>query len=244
MQVVSWQQGYEFFTDFPDCADPMLARVVQWCNDQMCYERRSYHSDSMLCPECSMAVLGLADRTVGTYMTDRSNREADLIYARLAVERADHVASLAQDNHRQVRHAIAAAWECILNPHTADREEALNAADGMPTVMPSSTAASKDATVAAYSAGRIAAHYTRDLGMRIRVDGVKISSAAPAITVQRSLSALNAKDPGACQRQIAEDAHHVVDRFRELADLPETGTKAESGVGRAREQGGELACAL
>jgi uncharacterized low-complexity protein len=242
MQVVSWQQGQEFFTDFPDCADPMLARVVQWCNDRMCSERRSYHSGNVLCPECSMAVLGLADWTVGTRLSGRSTREVELVYARLAVERADHVASLAQDNHEQVRRAIATAWECILNPDATDRIGALNLADAIPVAMPSSDSTSKDVMVAVSSAARIAAHYAHDLTMGFRICGAEISSAAPAITIQRSLGALNAKAHEGCQHQIAKDAHHVVDRFRELADLPEP--KAEAEVNHAREQGGELADAL
>jgi len=240
MQVVAWQQGQKLFTDFPDCADPMLARMVQWCNDLMCSERRSYHSDSMLCPECSMAVLGLADRTISTRMTGRLNREVEWVYARLTVKFADHVASFTQDNHGQVRRAIAAAWECVLNPHSTDRIEALNLADAIPAITTGASSTSKDVMVAVSSAARIAAHYANDSAVRVMVNGVEISSAAPAITVQRSLSALNAEVPEACQRQIAKDAHRVIDRFRELAELPES----EADVGRAWEQGGELASAL
>jgi hypothetical protein len=191
-----------------------------------------------------MAVLGLADRTVGTRLSGQSNREVELTYARLAVERADHVMSLTQNNHGQVRRAISSAWECVLNPHSTDRIEALNLADAIPVATPRTSSASKDAMVAVSSATKIAAHYAHDSTMGFKICGAEISSAAPAITIQRSLSALNTEEIGTCQRQIAQDAHHVVDRFSELAGLPETGTKAESGVGRAREQGGELAYAL
>jgi hypothetical protein len=189
-----------------------------------------------------MAVLGLADRTVNTRMAGRSNREVELVYARLAVERADHVASLTQDNHGQVRRAIATAWECILNPDATDRIGALNLADAIPVAMPSSDSTSKDVMVAVSSAARIAAHYANDSAMGFKVYGMEISSAAPAITVQRSLGVLNAEASEACQSQLAQDAHSVIDRFRELAGLPEAKPKTEAG--HAREQGGELASAL
>lgn len=62
MNVISWENGDTEITAFPRCADPMLARVVQRVNDTYC----AHTQDGLLCPECSMAVLALAHRTVGT----------------------------------------------------------------------------------------------------------------------------------------------------------------------------------
>lgn len=62
LNIVSWESGDTVITDLPDCADPMLARVVQRVNDAICTHR----DGDLLCPECSLQVLALAHRLVGT----------------------------------------------------------------------------------------------------------------------------------------------------------------------------------
>jgi hypothetical protein len=62
MNVISWENGDTTITDLPACADVLLARIVQRVNDQLCTHR----DGDLLCPACSLAVLALAHRTVGT----------------------------------------------------------------------------------------------------------------------------------------------------------------------------------
>lgn len=70
MNVVSWEQGVRI-TDYPECAAPPLARMVQGINDLYCSHTTKAQSASgylatVLCPPCSLDVLDLAHRTVGT----------------------------------------------------------------------------------------------------------------------------------------------------------------------------------
>ena len=62
MNVVSYENGDTTITDMPACADPLLARIVQRVNDSICTHR----DGDLLCPSCSVKVLALAHRTVGT----------------------------------------------------------------------------------------------------------------------------------------------------------------------------------
>jgi hypothetical protein len=68
MNVISWENGDTEITDYPQCADPMLARVVQIVNDSYCahLEPSPFDTGSLLCPPCSQVVLALGHRTVGT----------------------------------------------------------------------------------------------------------------------------------------------------------------------------------
>lgn len=62
MNAISWENGDTTITDLPACADPVLARIVQRVNDSICTHR----DGDLLCPSCSVKVLALAHRTVGT----------------------------------------------------------------------------------------------------------------------------------------------------------------------------------
>jgi hypothetical protein len=62
MSVISWESGDTRNTDMPECVDPLLARIVQTVNDTYC----KHPGTQFLCPECSVEVLALAHRTVGT----------------------------------------------------------------------------------------------------------------------------------------------------------------------------------
>lgn len=114
MQVVSWESGDTIITDLPSCADPMLARIVQRLNDSYCP-----HSGggAFLCPACSIEVLALAHRTVGTSQHGLSDAELRRVYARVACRLAREVVHLA-DNALALR-AIEAAERWAENP-TAD----------------------------------------------------------------------------------------------------------------------------
>lgn len=89
MNVVSYENGDERITDLPDCADPMLAKVVQGVNDKICIHR---HGDDLLCPECSVEVLALAHRTVGTRLDHLTEDERRRVWVRLALDEAESVA--------------------------------------------------------------------------------------------------------------------------------------------------------
>src|SRR6266567_1201517 len=71
MNLISWESGDTTITDLPSCADPMLARIVQSVNDRICTHR----DGDLLCPSCSMLVLELGHRTVGTGTLPLTRRE-------------------------------------------------------------------------------------------------------------------------------------------------------------------------
>lgn len=71
MNVLAWETGEATITDLPACSDPFLARVVQAVNDHICPKTSANfmldrNGLSLLCPKCSVKVLALAHRTVGT----------------------------------------------------------------------------------------------------------------------------------------------------------------------------------
>jgi hypothetical protein len=62
MNVISWENGDKRITDFPACADEFLTGRVQALNDWYCTHR----DGDLLCPACSVVVLDVAHRIVGT----------------------------------------------------------------------------------------------------------------------------------------------------------------------------------
>lgn len=74
MNVISWENGDTEITDFPACSDWLLSRLVQMTNDTICghtkvlffVESDLSRFNKILCPECSIKVLDLGHRTVGT----------------------------------------------------------------------------------------------------------------------------------------------------------------------------------
>lgn len=84
MNVISWENGDTTITDFPKCADLLLASVVQEVNDHIC----QHSNKELLCPECSMLVLELAHRTVGTRLVETSE-EMDARAILIAVEQIE-----------------------------------------------------------------------------------------------------------------------------------------------------------
>jgi hypothetical protein len=85
MNVISWENGDTTITDMPACTDRFLARVVQRVNDMICTHR----AGDMLCPECSIKVLALAHRTVGTGGDTSPGRRR--VWVLLACEEAESV---------------------------------------------------------------------------------------------------------------------------------------------------------
>lgn len=104
MNVISWETGESTIGDMPACADPFLARVVQRVNDAHCV----HVAGGLLCPPCSVEVLALAHRTVGTAL-DWGDRDRANLYAKLAQEEADSVAHLRTADQAAAHAANAAA---------------------------------------------------------------------------------------------------------------------------------------
>lgn len=84
MNVISWENGDKTITDFPPCSDRVLARIVQYVNDTICTHRGG-DDEELLCPQCSVKVLALAHRTVGTAIPFKSVEEAARLYLTLAM---------------------------------------------------------------------------------------------------------------------------------------------------------------
>ena len=102
MNVISWENGDSRISDMPDCTHPFLSRVVQRLNDSICE-----HSDGdLLCADCSVIVLGLAHRTVGTADADPDGR----VMVRIAAEEAQRVAHQNSDPRVQAAIDAALAW--------------------------------------------------------------------------------------------------------------------------------------
>ena len=68
MNVISWENGDTEITDTPGCVEPVLAVMVQVVNDWFC-THDDIEDSGLLCPACSVQVLTLAHRTVGTKLT-------------------------------------------------------------------------------------------------------------------------------------------------------------------------------
>lgn len=102
MNVISWENGDSRISDMPDCTHPFLSRVVQRLNDSICEHR----DGDLLCADCSVIVLGLAHRTVGTADADPDGR----VMVRIAAEEAQRVAHMNSDPRVQAAIDAALAW--------------------------------------------------------------------------------------------------------------------------------------
>jgi hypothetical protein len=121
MQVISWESGDTTITDLPACADPVLARIAQNVNDRICTHR----TGDLLCPACSVLVLALAHRTVGTGGPADLDRRR--VWVRIAADQARQVLHLARDR-AAAEAAIVAAEAAADNPTAAARAAARAAA--------------------------------------------------------------------------------------------------------------------
>lgn len=72
MNVISWENGDKEISDLPACADEYLATLVQSVNDDYCghTEEIDDFGPALLCADCSVKVIELAHRTVGTAGAD------------------------------------------------------------------------------------------------------------------------------------------------------------------------------
>lgn len=119
MNVVSWVNGDQQITDTPACSDPLLACVVQRVNDEICTHR----DGDLLCHDCSVQVLDLAHRTIGTAL-DMSDADRARVYVRLALDEAESVARPDEDVRVTEARQVVARW---LGGHaTRDQVSAAN----------------------------------------------------------------------------------------------------------------------
>ena len=119
MNVISWENGDSRISDMPDCTHPFLSRVVQRLNDSICAHR----DGDLLCADCSVIVLGLAHRTVGTADADPDGR----VMVRIAAEEAQRVAHMNSDPRVQAAIDTALAW-ADTPTNAADADAAADAA--------------------------------------------------------------------------------------------------------------------
>ena len=139
MNVISWENGDSRISDMPDCTHPFLSRVVQRLNDSICEQR----DGGLLCADCSVIVLGLAHRTVGTADADPDGR----VMVRIAAEEAQRVAHMNSDPRVQAAIDAALAWA----------DTPTNAADADAAAAAAARAAAAAANANA-AAGRVVAY--------------------------------------------------------------------------------------
>src|SRR5690606_16378759 len=121
MNVLSWENGDTTITDLPACSDPMLSLIVQRVNDTIC----DHCDGDLLCPECSIKVLDLAHRTVGTGALDLSELDRRRVWVRVAADQARQVLDLAREEDREACEAAIVAAECWADdPSKANKAEA------------------------------------------------------------------------------------------------------------------------
>ena len=126
MNVISWENGDTTITDFPDCADRMLAKIVQRVNDGLCTHR----DGDLLCPACSGEVLALGHRIVGTGTHLLDERERHRVWVRVAADQARQVAHLNPDSRVMIAIQAAEGW-CDGTVSTEQCRVAARAADAV-----------------------------------------------------------------------------------------------------------------
>ncbi len=67
MNVISWENGDEFITDWPRNVSLELATLIHIINDNICTHISSMRiKGTELCPDCSVKALHLAHKAIGT----------------------------------------------------------------------------------------------------------------------------------------------------------------------------------
>ena len=203
MNVISWENGDSRISDMPDCTHPFLSRVVQRLNDSICEHRDS----DLLCADCSVIVLGLAHRTVGTADADPDGR----VMVRIAAEEAQRVAHMNSDPRVQAAIDAALAWA---DTPTYAAAAAAAAAAGR-VVAYAATRATHAAAYAAYAAaGRVEQTAVADAAAAGRVEQTAVADAARAAYAAYATYAADAAAYAAAGR--VEQTERIIDRFRAL----------------------------
>jgi hypothetical protein len=155
MNVISWENGDTTITDYPDCADRLLAKIVQRVNDTICTHR----DGDLLCPACSVEVLALGHRIVGTGTHLLAELERRRVWVRVAADQARQVAHLNPDPRVMIAIQAAEGW-CDGTVSTEQCRAAAYAAYA--AARAADTAAADAAAYAADTAAADAAAYAAD----------------------------------------------------------------------------------
>ena len=202
MNVISWESGDTTITDLPACADRVLARIVQRVNDSLCGHR----DGDLLCPTCSVLVLDLAHRTVGTGTVVMTELERRRVWVRIAADQARQVLHLAGEPEALAVIEAAEGWgdgtvtaeQCSAYAFTyVDYAAADYAAYAAAAAAAYAAAAANNATNAAYAYAADAAYAAADSAAYAAADAA--SAAADAMPSQRLAL-----------------AHRAIDKFSEL----------------------------
>lgn len=153
MNVISWENGDRTITDMPACADTLLARIVQNVNDRLCRHR----TGDLLCPTCSLLVLDLAHRTVGTSTWGQwrhlPEKELRQVWAQIA-----------QDQARAVAHLIPPSRVSLSSAATAHADMARHMADAVDKLVFLGEAANAGAHAHMYAANAAAMAASQRVG--------------------------------------------------------------------------------
>ena len=130
MNVLSWENGDTTITDLPACTDRMLAYQVQRVNDKYCNQTEF----GPLCPQCSVKVLALAHRTVGTGTLNLTGHERFSLWVQIAALIARSLETRLNDFRSPfVGLAKAEAWVAVNGFVAPDRvRDARAIADAFP----------------------------------------------------------------------------------------------------------------
>jgi hypothetical protein len=149
MNVIASQNGENAGTDFPACVDPVLARIVQQVNDNLC----EHCDNNLLCHDCSNSVLELAERTVGTGSGTLTDRERQQVWVNIAVDQARQVLHLA---HSDVAQKAVATAEASIARSTLGRRTAAHSGTRRP--LNGASGVARHAIEASLAAGRAASY--------------------------------------------------------------------------------------
>jgi hypothetical protein len=117
MNVMSWENGDTTISDMPDCTAEPLARTIHLVNDSYCTHTEPSSQGGvfggtvkLLCAPCSVNVLDLAHRTVGTTGTKEQTRRWGWLWAEQLLIGDHGVIRYVwrQDGRRYVHEAAAA----------------------------------------------------------------------------------------------------------------------------------------
>ena len=85
MNMIAWEQGEPVITDMPARVAPGLAIMMHTVNDRHCTHTEGIDA-SLLCPTCSVQVLDVAHRTVGTAVPADQSASAHQAWATAVVD--------------------------------------------------------------------------------------------------------------------------------------------------------------
>jgi hypothetical protein len=148
MNIVSWENGDVTITDYPDCSNRFLSKLVQNVNDSLADD------DGHLSPQNSLIALELGHATVGTTNHTLTDLELRVVYVRCAVFAARKVVHL--DSTGTALPAIKAAEAWADNPSSKTAANTANAAAY--AAANTANAAANTANAAAYAAAYAAAN--------------------------------------------------------------------------------------